>query len=349
MSLPKKCVECIDAVIAEQGFISVSKYMQICLQHPEDGYYVSGTPLGKDGDFITASEISQLFGEMIGVFLLFHADKIFPNGYNLCELGAGWGTLCHDIMRVVSGKIPPKDIFFLESNHHLKQEQKKNIPDCKHISDLKDLPHSPIFFLANEFFDALPIDVFKLAGAEKYPLYLKNASRQGYYEWVMGEPIKNDTAYISGVQEICPDAHDYIHTLCQHIKTYGGMGLICDYGYDVGSLQKTSFRGFKNHQVTDGLQNAGDCDLTANVDFRALAQTVQRAGCHSYPLMTQKHFLEALQIDTRLHRLLRSVTGAERDSMIKGVQKLLNPAEMGEVFKFFCITDKDYGLYPFVE
>ncbi len=336
----------IHTYILGNGFITLDHYMQLCLQHHDCGYYRTGNPIGKNGDFITAPEISQIFGELIGVFISFHLEKLFPNGYQMCELGAGRGTLAYDYLRVLE-KNPPRDIFFLESNAIFKHQQIIKIPHAKHIETLNQLPQKPTLFLANEFFDALPIKAFKLFGSEKSEIII-NLDNQENLKFDYAPATKNDTQRHKGYAEISPMTIGFCNDIAHFITHYHSSFLMCDYGYVLPSDTLT-FRGFMNHTVTNGLQSPSTEDLTADVDFHSIMNFFSQQGAHVYAPLTQAAFLKAMHIDTRLHRLLHTLTTHDsKEQMIQGVQKLLNPDAMGERFKFLFISHARGELYPFL-
>ena len=334
-------VNIIQNYIEKHDFITLDIYMQLCLQDDIHGYYRTGNPLGKQGDFITAPEISQIFGELIGIFIIFHCDKLFPKDYQICELGAGRGTLAVDYLKTLKQK-PPRDIFFLESNDILKRNQLDNIPQAKHISSLNELPDYPTFFLANEFFDALPIKAFKVFGSEQSEIIIKlDNTNKLYFDYAT--PIKNSTKNYCGYYETSPITIDYCKKITHFIRKNTGAFLCCDYGYVV-SPEMLTFRGFQNHNVTDGLQSPCHEDLTADVNC------FYQNNLNIYHLISQAEFLKALHIETRLHRLLRNVKENDiKQNLIIGVQKLINASEMGDKFKFLFVTNQSGEFYPFIK
>lgn len=345
MSSDPKLIALLDAEIAKKGSLSLHDYMALCLQHPEYGYYIRGNPLGHSGDFITAPEMSQLFGESIAFFLLSNLETLFPDGYSLCELGAGRGTLMADMLRILNKKTPPENCYILESNSLLKAQQIQNIPNVKHIESLNDLPEKPLFFIANEFFDALPLHAYKLAGSEKFEMHV--TGKNGAYDINPTHRSHNDTGRHQGIYETCPDAHMIMEQIANHIKSHKSSGIFCDYGY-TKPRETLSFRGYHKHKVTDGLSHPFEADLTADIDFAALGDTAQYSGAKTYPVMTQKHFLSHMHIELRLHKLLgQSKELKQSQIMIEAVRKLIDDSEMGEKFKFLFISHDKYDIYPF--
>lgn len=334
--------------IQENGSITLDEYMKVCLQHETFGYYKNNKVLGKTGDFITAPEISQIFGELIGVFISFHLEKIFPNMvYNICEMGAGNAILTVDYLRILKDK-KPKNIFFLETNELLKQQQKLNIPESIHINDLSELPSVPTLFIANEFFDALPIKAYKIFGSQMAEIVIiQDENHQLGFSYA--ELIKNNSGMTRGFYETSPLGLAICADIASHIHHYSGAGLFCDYGYYQTALEKFSFRGFYQHQVTDGLTKLGNSDLTADVNFSELIDVFKKNHLAIYQPLTQSEYLKALHIDTRLHKLLGHTQSTEQKQLlISGVQKLVSPKEMGEKFKFIFVSKKQDEYYPFL-
>lgn len=335
----------IHNAIAENGFITLDAYMQLCLQHHDYGYYRTGNPIGKNGDFITSPEISQIFGELIGIFIHFHHATLFPQGYQICELGAGRGTLARDYLRVLQQN-PPSDIFFLESSDTLKQQQLTQVPNANHIDTLHQLPEKPTLFLANEFFDALPIKAFKLFGSEKSEIIITQDAHDTL-KFDYAAAIKNDTNRYRGYAETSPMTFEFCNQIAHFIKNHHSSFLMCDYGYTIPP-DRLTFRGFMNHTVTDGLQAPCHEDLTADVNFTSIMDYFNQQTTIVYDLITQAYFLKAMHIDTRLHRLLRTIDSNDaKQQLINGVQKLLSVTEMGERFKFLFVSHTDNDYYPF--
>lgn len=329
----------------KQSPLSLADYMELCLQHPLYGYYRSGNPLGKQGDFMTAPEISPLFGELWGSFLASQLPALGITHYHLCELGAGRGTLMRDIKHVLDKYLPAKSDFIFESNDFLKAQQKQLLSKVNHLDDLSHLPKEPICFIANEFFDALPIQMYQLCGDVKYRMMV-GKTHQGYGVQ-QGQILPNDTPWTQGTLEESPESQQIMRQLCQHLKAYGGMIVICDYGY-VQKRLTPSFRGYYRHQVTDGFSHIGDCDLTADVDFQKLSDIALHTGCIVLPVITQKQFLERMYIDIRLEKLLQSASQEQKSLLISGKDMLCSPQQMGDKFKFLCVTQVACDIYPFI-
>lgn len=325
----------------EQG-ISVADFMSICLGHPEYGYYIKNNPLGRSGDFITAPEMSQIFGEIWGIFLTYHLDKIAPkNEYYLCEVGAGRGTLLSDILRIIPQK--PSAIFILESNHYLIEQQKKTLSNYQislhHIEHLRAIKtDKPIIFIANEFFDALPIHIYQQIESTKEEVKIHYSNQKGFFFSQMKGRIIEDS----------PLSQKYMQEISRLIQKTSGLGIFCDYGYET-PLNRMSFRGYYKHELTNGLSYLGDCDLTADVDFKKLNEIAVQEHCSAYQILTQKDFLESLHIHIYAQKLLEKMQNEDQKHLLQtALNKLLSPEEMGNKFKFLCVTGyKEKEVYPF--
>ncbi|MEP3331441.1 SAM-dependent methyltransferase [Sedimentitalea sp.] len=334
--------------IRADGPISVASYMNDCLLHPTLGYYATRDPLGAKGDFITAPEISQMFGELIGLSLAqAWMDQGSPAPFTLAELGPGRGTLMADLLRAtraVPGFHAAAHIALVERSLPLRQLQATALADHDPSwhEDVDALPDQPLFLIANEFFDALPVRQFVRAG----PHWRERRVGAPDGDLMIGltDPAPysaldhrlNDTKD-GDLVEICPAATPAITALAQRIGTYGGAALIIDYG-DWRSLGDT-LQALRAHKAADILSTPGDADLTAHVDFEALATVANAAGCAHSRLTTQGVFLERLGITARAQRLASVATGEAQQNLITAHRRLTHPTEMGNLFKTL-------GLYP---
>lgn len=330
--------------IALTGPISLSDYMAECLLHPDHGYYATRDPLGRAGDFITAPEVSQMFGEVVGLALAqAWIDQGRPADSILVELGPGRGTLMADALRAtqrVPGFHDAINVHLIEASPVLRAAQADRVRDATWHDDFTTLPEGPTFAVANEFFDALPIRQFTRDPA-------------GWREHMVG--IENDVLTIGlstpaplaaldhrlqdtkpgDVVELCPALPGIVQTLGARINHSGGVGLIIDYG-DWRSLGDT-LQALAAHDRVDPFRAPGTVDLTAHVDFEAVAEAARPAAYTR--LVTQGVFLERLGITQRAQTLARSLSGSALDQHVAAHRRLTHPTEMGEIFKVM-------GLYP---
>ena len=333
------------ARIASQGPMTIAEYMAECLMHPKFGYYATRDPLGATGDFITAPEISQMFGEVIGLSLAqAWVDQGQPAPFTLAEAGPGRGTLMADLLRAtarVPGFLAAADIVLIETSPTLRDIQKQALTDhsVMWVDTVEEVPQHPLFFVSNEFFDALPIRQFQRAGDlwRERQVGLSEGQLQFGLGPAQPQPAlthRLDDTKDGDVVEDCPSAAPIIDAVGGRIARHGGAGLIIDYG-DWRSLGDT-LQAVRAHHPQDPLSNPGNADLTAHVDFEALAQA---AACRHTKLTPQGVFLERLGITARAQALAKHLTDAPLDDLIQAHRRLTHPEEMGQVFKVL-------GLYP---
>ncbi len=329
--------------IRETGPITVADYMAECLLHPVHGYYTTRDPFGVAGDFTTAPEISQMFGELVGLALAqAWLDRGAPTQFTLAELGPGRGTLMADILRATRG-VPgfhaAARVVLVEASPVLRRKQQETISRGHDlgphwIEAAGDLPDQPLFLVANEFFDALPIHQYQFVNG-------------GWHERLIG---LQDGALAFGLAEgptlpYTPALHHredgtiieenrigrFVMRQVHHrLHHHGGIALVIDYG-DWRSRGDT-LQAMRGHAFDDPLAHPGEADLTAHVDFESLAE--QQA--HSYT--TQGEFLTRLGIDARAERLARNLTGDALESHRAAHRRLTHPEEMGSLFKVLAVT-----------
>ncbi len=316
----------IIAHIKAHGPMPLSDYMRRCNAH----YYATRIPFGKEGDFITAPEISQIFGELIGLWAADLWQRAgSPTPFNLVELGPGRGTLMQDVLRATA-KVPgfhdAMRVHFVETSPMLRDEQKQRVPQAIWCEDVADINSDrQLIVIANEFFDALAIDQMCF-GSSRSVVY-----DNGSLTW----------SHLADSKTLeC--AHESA-SICQHLakqlSSSGGALLICDYGgYDIVG---NTLQAMKAHSFADPLHSPGEVDLTVHVDFKQLADAASGAACFSHGPITQGQFLRALGLDLRTAQLVR--TNPVRAAEITAASaRLADPDQMGELFKVMCITSANW-------
>jgi len=350
--LPFRCCvnlkHLISARIRQDGPISLADYMGDCLLHPSLGYYTTRDPFGAAGDFVTAPEISQMFGEMIGLSLAQSwLDQGSPRQFTLAEPGPGRGTLMRDILRAaqaVPGFAQAADLVLIDASPTLRDIQGKTLRDHapRWIDTIAELPDAPLFLVANEFFDALPIRQFQRVGSGWSERRI--TTQDGNLIFGKAHPMRipalehrlGDTKD-GDLVEICPAATSIVTTISQRIAANGGAALIIDYG-DWRSLGDT-LQALQAHKPADPLADPGQADLTAHVDFETLANAAKTAGCNHTRLTPQGVYLERLGITARAQTLAKNLGGTALNSHVSAHRRLTHPDEMGTLFKTL-------GLYP---
>ncbi|WP_270728722.1 class I SAM-dependent methyltransferase [Shimia sp. Alg240-R146] len=324
--------------------MTVADFMTEALLHPEHGYYTTRDPLGAAGDFTTAPEISQMFGELIGLALAqAWLDQGAPSPFTLAELGPGRGTLMADILRAtrqVPGFHAAAKVHLVEASPTLRAKQQALVDDATWHTNIDTLPAQPLFLVANEFFDALPIRQFLRADTGWHERLI--TSRDGALTFGLGPELPQpdlehrlaDTVP-DQIVETCAPAR----AVCDHagasIETHGGAALLIDYG-GWTSLGDT-LQALQNHAPADPLATPGTADLTAHVDFEALAKA---APCAHAPLTPQGVFLEHLGITQRAQTLASRLSGEALKSHIAAHRRLTHPQEMGNLFKVLALFPK---------
>lgn len=341
------------ARIARMGPMTLADYMTECLLHPEHGYYTTRDPLGRAGDFITAPEISQMFGELIGLWLAqVWMDQGAPGAFVLAELGPGRGTLMADALRAtrkVAGFHAAAKLHLLEASPRLRQAQASALAPFDPVfhDSLADLPEGPLFLIANEFFDALPIRQFQKAEGPDWSERMIGAAGDRLI-WGLAPPapiaaLARRTDVTEGqIVETCAPAEALMGEIGRRIAAYGGAALIVDYG-DWDSLGDT-FQALSAHRPVDPLAEPGQADLTAHVAFGALARAADPARASA--LTPQGVFLERLGITQRAQVLARSLSGAALDAHVAAHKRLTHPAEMGHLFRVLALSPHDSPLPP---
>ncbi|WP_210527023.1 class I SAM-dependent methyltransferase [Rubellimicrobium arenae] len=330
--------------IAATGPMTVAEYMGDCLLHPRYGYYATRDPLGASGDFTTSPEISQMFGELLGLCLAqAWLDQGAPSPVLLAEIGPGRGTLMADVLRAtrrVPGFHAALSVHLVEASPVLRAEQARRVPGARWHDRIEELPEGPLLLLANEFFDALPIRQFL-----RVPM--------GWAERVVGlagdrlawglrplgpvpalEPRLADTRD-GEVVELCPALPGLVAEIGRRIATHGGAAVIVDYGD--WRLSGDTFQAVARHAHADPLEAPGEADLTAHVDFATVAQAA--APARATPMVTQGDLLLRLGIAQRAEALAQNLEGDRLTSHLAALRRLTHAEEMGTLFKAI-------GLYP---
>ena len=326
------------------GPMTIADYMADCLLHPEHGYYTTRPPFGTEGDFITAPEISQMFGELLGLCLAqAWQDQGAPAAFVLAELGPGRGTLMADVLRATRG-VPgfhaAAQVVLIEASPALRARQKATLaPYPVHWAEGIDaLPEMPLFLLANEFFDALPIRQFqrhaegwqeRLVGERdgRLAFGLSAATRMAALEHRLADTAPGE------IVETCAPAQAIVEGIAARIDSHGGAALLIDYG-DWHSRGDT-LQALRRHAFADPLAEPGEADLTAHVDFEALARAA--APCAATGPVPQGVLLERLGITARAQALAGRMTGAALTAHIAAHRRLTHPEEMGQLFKALAL------------
>ena len=350
--------EVIRARIAETGPMDVADYMAMCLGDPDAGYYATRDPFGGDGDFMTAPEISGLFGEMCGLYLA-HMYEIAgqPDDVSILELGPGRGTLMRDMRHVWTMLTPDLagyPVHFVETSPKLRELQRKTVGYGVDLTCHRDVEAAllsgsgPIFGIANEFFDALPVTQQIVEGGEWRErrvgieddrlCYVVGPASQG-----TDSPLP-DTPPDGTVAEFCPAASGIVAKLGAALVQRGGAILIIDYGRD--GNPGDSLQAVNDHRAVDPFETPGEADLSHWVDFAALAAAAGGVGARLVGPAPQGRFLMQTGLRTRAEQAgLNAGPGVRRD-LLSAVDRLTSPAQMGEIFKVALLLPPGEGTPP---
>ncbi len=346
--------------IETSGPMPVGRFMELALAHPEHGYYRTRDPLGRQGDFITAPEVSQIFGEMLGLWALVMWERLgSPDPVILAELGPGRGTLMADALR--AAKIRPAflralRLHLVETSPILAGCQKEALsahgPTIH--ADVGDLPPGPIIVIANEFFDALPIRqlVAQEAGWAERRVTLDPGPPPAFAfaDGPLADPFDppeglKDPVPRGAVFELCPAAQSIAHRIGARARDGQAAVLIVDYGHEQSALGET-LQAVRGHQFADPLAEPGGTDLTAHVDFAALGRAARAGGGTVHGPVGQGRFLRALGIEVRAERLAAGADPETARGIEAAMRRLVAPEEMGALFKVMALTSLDAGIPP---
>lgn len=344
----------IKNLIRSAGPMPVWRYMELCLTHPEHGYYVSRDPLGREGDFTTAPEVSQMFGELLGLWAASVWREIgSPPTINLVELGPGRGTMMADALRAVR-VLPPLyqaiNVSMIEINPVLREKQRASLSGVRNVEwldSIDDVPPGPTIILANEYFDVLPIHQMvkqpdgwheRTVGIDKDGKLLFGVAEQPtpHFEALLPPLVR--AAPMGAIFEWRPDAE--IMKIASRLCDYGGAALIIDYGH-LRSDAGDTFQAIARHSFTDPLKNPGQADITAHVDFQALAKGAEDVGARAHGPFTQGEFLKRLGIETRAVSLMGKATPEVSEDVSNALKRLTGGGRggMGSMFKVLGISD----------
>jgi NADH dehydrogenase [ubiquinone] 1 alpha subcomplex assembly factor 7 len=344
----------IKKLIKSSGPMPVWRYMELCLMHPQHGYYLSRDPLGREGDFTTAPEVSQMFGELLGLWAASVWKAIgSPPVLRLTELGPGRGTMMADAMRAMR-VLPPLyqalSIHLVEVNPVLRKKQQATLSGSRDVSwhdTIDDVPDGPAIIFANEYFDVLPIHqaVKRETGWHERIVEVDDSGKLAF--GVAAEPIPRFEVLLSplvraaplgAVFEWRPDTE--IMRITSRVRDQDGAALLVDYGHvrsDVGD----TFQAIARHTFADPLKNPGQADVTAHVDFQALARAADDLGARVHGPVTQGEFLTRLGIETRAMTLMAKATAEIAEDIAGAMQRLVGGGRggMGQMFKVLAVSE----------
>lgn len=331
--------------INSTGPLTVDDFMALALYDPDAGYYASKVPIGRQGDYITAPEMTQVFGEVLALWLIDIWQKAgHPTPFHLVEIGPGRGTLMADILRTMSSlKVPlhEMNVHLVEVCSHFIEQQKTSLSSYSaSISwhkDFSTLPKDEGFCLliGNEFWDALPVQQHVKVNNEWVE---RTIGLQG--EDLIFLPEETDV-----VKECCPAMPSLVTEISHHLKSNGGAALFLDYGYDQPNATGDTLQALQNHQRQSPLLNVGQADLTHHVDFHRLSSLFREAELTVLGPTPQGDFLKAVGLEVRTEQLCTKATPEQQGTLRTAAVRLTHPTQMGSLFKGIAVLS-DSALQP---
>ncbi|MGJ5068915.1 class I SAM-dependent methyltransferase [Bradyrhizobium oligotrophicum] len=344
----------IKRLIKASGPMPVWRYMELCLMHPEHGYYVSRDPLGREGDFTTSPEVSQMFGELLGLW----AASIWkatgsPQQFRLIELGPGRGTMMSDALRALR-VLPPLyqtiSVHLVEVNPVLREKQKATLTGLRNINwheSFDEVPEGPSVIFANEYFDVLPIHQMIRRETGWHERVVELDEEENFVYGAAADPTPGFELLLPPLVRAAPAGAIFewrpnmeMMAIARRIRDQRGAAVIIDYGHvrsDVGD----TFQAIARHSFADPLKTPGLADITAHVDFDALARAAEAVGARVHGPVTQGEFLQRLGIETRALTLMQKASPEVSEDIASGLKRLTGGGRggMGSLFKVLGISD----------
>jgi NADH dehydrogenase [ubiquinone] 1 alpha subcomplex assembly factor 7 len=341
------------AEIRARGPLPVARFMELATAH----YYRQGDPLGVAGDFVTAPEVSQMFGEILGLWLAQAWRECGrPAPARLVEVGPGRGTLMADLLRAtarIEGFRDALSIHLVERSPRLREAQAERLANVQ-VSwhdRLEEVPKGPLFLLANEFFDALPVHQLVRTGQGWVERRIGLGADGGFVFSLDDRPSASAASLPEGVPgdiaELSPARDRVARRIAERIAAAGGVALLIDYGAWPAGPTGDTLQAVRGHARADPLAAPGEADLSAQVDFRTLAEAACAACAAVFGPVPQGTFLRAFGIEARALQLLeRARRPEQRRDLRAGLFRLIDPAAMGELFKVLVLARPDGPLPP---
>ena len=346
--------------ILKSGPITIAQFMEYCLYHENYGYYASKkNTIGADGDFITSPEISQVFGELIGIWLAqTWIDRGKPKNFSLVELGPGNGIMMRDILHAIKkipGCLDAASIVLVEKSQILRSRQKNLLIHYSPswIESVDDIPEKPFFLVANEFLDALPIRQFKKENDFWYErsVGLTDTGELKFINIPSNLNIELNYLYRHIPNNVIAETSDItkniLSRIFEKIARNSGVCLFIDYGYLEG--QGETLQAVHKHSYANPLDNLGESDLTAQVNFKNIYNLILRKGLRASNFENQRNFLTGLGIKNRSEILTKNMSKVQKKDHLKVIDRFIGPNQMGNLFKVMGVTNRGSPKLPILE
>jgi len=337
--------------ISRSTSLPLDKFIEWALYDKNSGYYMKKNPFGKEGDFITAPNITRLFSEIISIWVITFWKSIgSPRKFNLLELGAGNG----EMMMVITETLKnfPEcfnacNFMIHEKSNFLINQQKKKLDSEKisWIKDIKKINSYPTLYLANEFFDSIPVKQFfkKNEGWVERFVELKNSKKAEFKEQKINitkleQSLNFEISKNQKIIEYSPETFKYLKSICEIIQRNGGGMLIIDYGYLSSKMQET-LQAVNNHKYSDVLENIGDSDITYNISFNLFQKFTSQFYNLDSIVTNQKKFLTSMGILQRAEIISKNIPFSKKTDLFYRIRRLIDEKQMGELFKVMLIKN----------
>ena len=342
-----KIEELITLEINKKGRIDVGQFIQLC-QFENNGYYIKNNPIGSKNDFITAPEISQMFGEILAVFLINYWKEKVKTDFNLVELGPGKGTLLKDLLRTATKNqnfLNASNLILIEKNNYSINLQKNTI-NFERVNWSQEFniqkKNRPSIIYSNEFFDCFPVRQF-YKKEQWYERFIKYNVSEKIFNFIYEKVDNNKLLEVLKkfdhvkVAEISESRMKYFDSICKIIKKYKGVFVTIDYGYK-NPPNYLTLQTIYNHKKTHLFENIGNQDITAHVNFDELINVANKNNLKIDIFCTQRDFLIAYGIKERKEKLQKNKNKETIKNLNLEYERLINKSQMGEVFKFLVVS-----------
>ena len=339
--------------INKESSLPLDKFIEFALYDKDAGYYMKKNPFGKEGDFITAPNITRLFSEIIAIWVITFWKSIgSPKKFNLIELGAGNGEMMKVIIATLKNfpecanncnfQIHEKSIFLTNQ-----QQQNLKSDDVTWVDDINKTNSNPTIFLANEFFDALPIKQFFRKKKDWFERFvdLKEINKVEFKEYMtdikkIEKNLKFEISKNQDIIEYSPLSFKYLKDICNIIKKNDGGILVIDYGY-LNSKMHETLQAVNNHKYSNVLEDIGDSDITYNINFNLFKKFVAQFNSLDSIISNQKKFLSNMGIVQRAEIISENITFSKKSDLFYRIRRLIDEKQMGELFKVMLVKKKN--------